>query len=658
MAEIPYTFDTFVVGDGNNLCVAVCKGVAELSAQTYNPLFIYGEEGVGKTHLLRAVGNAVLRKKSRAKIMCIGVEHLAARFQSLRVEDVVKTCQREFKDLDLLLLDDLQCLDERSEDQRKFAKAFNVAFSSHVQMVITCDRKLEDFPVIFDQILSRGLQTDMQTPDYECRVAILRRRAEAWGLLLAPGTAEFLAKSVSGKWTEAILILGEFAERGKVGSITEKDVRGFFKKEERGQPQEPEQDEYASFLKEIQGEVSAVVDAEEEDQILREEYEKTLYFWEMKGYDTTPLKGVMDKDLETIRKEFSVFRNSVERLIELEAMLGSLNAQGFDTEVREIESFLYRPECLPEVESLLDALKMKVKAGMTQKATKRLTEEFSFQTFVVGECNQMAYAAAKLVARSPAKKYNPLFLWGGVGMGKTHLLHAIRGEMLEKDPDASVVYVTAERFTNELIRAMEEGVLERFRDKYRRLDTLMIDDVQFLAGKDSTQQEFFHCFNALYAANRQIVISSDRSPKRLSALEERLRSRFQGGLVVQIQPPDFKTRAGLIRKLAREIGLALGEDVVHALAEHVKSNMRELCGAVNKLAAFVAFSRKGLQPDAALKVLEDDVDFHGTQESVESDSKAEQMPKPPPKEERSPLPEMPVHEQRWDDDMSRLEEEL
>jgi len=615
MAEIPYTFETFVVGDGNNLCVAVCKGVSGLPGQTYNPLFIYGEEGVGKTHLLRAVGNALLRKKPDAKIVCMEVEQLAVRLGSLSDEEVVETSLREFADLDLLLLDDLQRLEEDQEAQRKFAKAFNVAFSNEVQLVITCDRKLEEFPVVFEQILSRGLQTDIQKPDYESRVAILRKRAEAWGLLLTGEATEHLAKLPSEKVSDAVAILGEFAEMGKTGPITLEDVKGFSEEEE----EEPEErsHEYVSFLKDVQGEVSAVVDEGEEEQLLREEYEKTLYFWEMKGYDTSCLRSVMGEDLETVRKKFSVFRNGVERLIELEAMLGSLNTKGYEADVKEIESLLYNPDSIAQVEELLDALKRKIKAGVAPQASERGSDGFSFQTFVVGECNQMAYAAAKLVARSPAKKYNPLFIWGGVGMGKTHLLHAIRREMLESDPVASVMYVSAERFTNELIRALEDNALDRFRDKYRRADALMIDDVQFLAGKDTTQQEFFHCFNALYSANRQIVITSDRSPNKLSTLEERLRSRFQGGLVVQIQPPDFKTRASLIKKLAREVGLAVGEDVVHALAEHVTSNMRELCGAVNKIAAFASLSKKGLQPDTAVKVLNDEVGLDSAQDIVE-----------------------------------------
>ena len=240
-------------------------------------------------------------------------------------------------------------------------------------------------------------------------------------------------------------------------------------------------------------------------------------------------------------------------------------------------------------------------------------------------------------------------------MGKTHLLHAIRREMLENDPVASVMYVSAERFTNELIRAIEDGTLESFRAKYRRVDALMIDDIQFLAGKDSTQQEFFHSFNALYSANRQIVITSDRSPKKLSTLEERLRSRFQGGLVVQIQPPDLKTRIGLVRKLAHAGGVLFSDEAILAVAEYAQMNMREVCGGFNKVVAYSALTKKRLDALTIRKILDDqDEEVAPPQKTPPTRPVVRVAPPRPRVVEGKDLSPM----KGLDEDMRRLEEEL
>ena len=656
MTEIPYTFDTFVVGDGNNLCFAVCKGISEAPGHVYNPLFIYGKEGVGKTHLLRAIGNAVLEKTPSSRVMCLEVQKLVARLRPMDEQQVADLFRGEFKGLHLLLLDDLQVLAGQEDLQQRFVRAFNVAFSNGTQIVMTCDRHPEDVLALMDQLRSRGLITDIQPPDYECRMAIIRKKADAYGLKVDADALEFLARSRSGTVKEATETLEAMARQGAAKTLSLQQLQVMPGKKApvkaRGMDEE-----YASFLEEMQEQVGNVVAEAEEEKLLREEYGKTLYFWEMKGYDTSRLKEVMKEDLEVIRREFSNFRNAVERLIELEATLGSLNTTGLDGPVKEIEDLLYKPDLLPRVEEMIENLKNRIQTDASERAGQEQGDEYSFQSFVVGECNQMAYAATRLVARSPAKKYNPLFLWGGTGMGKTHLLHSIRKEMLENDPVSIVMYVTAERFTNELIRSIEDGTLESFRAKYRRVDALLIDDIQFLAGKDSTQQEFFHSFNALYSANRQIVITSDRSPKKLSTLEERLRSRFQGGLVVQIQPPDLKTRIGLIRKLGQNAGVILADEAILVMAEHAQTNMREVCGAFNKIAAYSGLTKKRLDPLTIRKILED---------------QDGEVPEEPPKQvrERRPEPILPKpfepegrpldmgHMKGLDEDARRLEEEL
>ena len=217
---------------------------------------------------------------------------------------------------------------------------------------------------------------------------------------------------------------------------------------------------------------------------------------------------------------------------------------------------------------------------------------YQFESFVVGSSNRFAHAAAMAVAESPSRSYNPLFIYGGSGLGKTHLMHAIGQAVLKKDPRKKVVYVSSETFTNEFIYLLRENRLETFKNRYRSTDILLIDDIQFLTNKNQTQEEFFHTFNALHDAGKQIVISSDRPPKELNPLEERLRSRFEWGLITDIQPPDLETRCAILQQKAINEQMDLDDDVAYFIADKVKANIRELEGALNKVIYYTQLSQK------------------------------------------------------------------
>ncbi len=234
-----------------------------------------------------------------------------------------------------------------------------------------------------------------------------------------------------------------------------------------------------------------------------------------------------------------------------------------------------------------------------------LIPRYNFDSFVVGSSNRFAHAASLAVANSPAKAYNPLFIYGGVGLGKTHLLHAIGHAVIQKSPRLKITYLSSESFTNQLIGAIQNRSTQKFRDKYRNLDVLLIDDIHFIAGKESTQEEFFHTFNTLYEVHKQIVVSSDRSPKEIPALEERLISRFGWGLVTDIQPPDLETRIAILRKKQEAETIVVPDDVMFFLAEKIRSNIRELEGALIRVVAYSKLIGEDITLDLVKNILKD-----------------------------------------------------
>ncbi len=244
------------------------------------------------------------------------------------------------------------------------------------------------------------------------------------------------------------------------------------------------------------------------------------------------------------------------------------------------------------------------------EAAPHLNPKYTFDSFVVGSSNRFAHAASFAVADAPARAYNPLFVYGGVGLGKTHLLQAVGHFILNNNDSSNVVYVTSETFTNDMVIAIRENKNVEFRNKYRTVDILLIDDIQFLSGKEGTQEEFFHTFNTLYEANKQIVISSDRPPKDFSTLEERLRSRFEWGLLVDIQPPDLETRVAILSKKAKNESYNFPDDVLIFIASKIKSNIRELEGALLQVIAYSTLNQKPINMETTQDALKEILSFN------------------------------------------------
>lgn len=250
---------------------------------------------------------------------------------------------------------------------------------------------------------------------------------------------------------------------------------------------------------------------------------------------------------------------------------------------------------------------------VSKEVTGTLNTKYTFDSFVIGNSNRFAHAASVAVAESPANAYNPLFLYGGVGLGKTHLMHAIGHHILLGNPKANVVYVSSEKFTNELINSIRYDKNAEFRNKYRNVDVLLVDDIQFIAGKESTQEEFFHTFNELYEARKQIIISSDRPPNEIPTLEDRLRTRFAWGLQADIQAPDFETRIAILKKKAENDNYVVSSDVLVYIATKIKSNIRELEGALIRVMAYSSLTNnKNITVDLAAEALKDIISSNQT----------------------------------------------
>lgn len=246
-----------------------------------------------------------------------------------------------------------------------------------------------------------------------------------------------------------------------------------------------------------------------------------------------------------------------------------------------------------------------------------LNPRYAFDTFIVGPSNQFAHAACRAVAEAPSRSYNPLFIYGGVGLGKTHLMHAIGQYVLQHHHGLRLTYISSERFMNEMINAVRYDRILDFRERYRTVDVLLVDDIQFVSGKEGTQNEFFHTFNALHDAQKQIVISSDRPPHEIPALEERLRSRFEWGLIADIQPPDIETKVAILKKKAETEGIPLPDAVALYMASRIKSNIRELEGSLIRLIAYASLQGRGLSMELAQEVLRNVIDHDDRAVTIE-----------------------------------------
>ena len=575
-----HRFDNFIVGSANRLAVAAARAVAESPGAVYNPLFIYSSSGLGKTHLMGAIGNHVSGRAESLDIEYVSLEDFVEQLSAAIASGEGERFKQRYQRVDLLLIDDMQFLTGRRETQSELLRLLNAMQGSGRQIVMSSDRPPAEIADVDERLITRlsgGLIVDIGTPDFETRIAIMRAKCEERGVKFWPGVIEELGRlefrnvrELQGALNRLIAFQTLGGEQIKPENVL--TVLGDLPEAKTAArpPGAPEVNEFQSFLTDIATAVAQHVES------WKARVAEAIAYWTGEGYRTAQLERLLQESAPPANWEAILrgFGATVERLKALEQKATDVEAALGGNEV------FRDPERLRDAEILLD----KALAGATPPPGP--SAAFTRQGFEVSSSNQLAVRAADDIVSEPGQRYSPLFIHGPSGVGKTHLLNAIGNELVDGSGGATTVAcVSAQVFMDELIAALQDGTVERWRARYRSADALLIDDVQFVAGKERTQEELFHVFNALHSEGKQLVFCSDRPPRDLDGLEDRLRSRFEGGLVVEMQSPDRALRERLYARYLAATEHDPGPELLAYLAERPAASVREIIGTVNRLVA-------------------------------------------------------------------------
>ena len=600
-----HRFDNFIVGSGNRLAVAAARAVAESPGAVYNPLFIYSGSGLGKTHLMGAIGNHAIGRAPTLNIEYVSLDDFVEQLHAAIASGEGESFKQRYQRVDVLLIDDMQFLTGHRETQTELLRLLNAMQGSGRQIVMSSDRPPAEIADVDERLITRlsgGLIVDIGPPDYETRIAIMRAKCEERGVRFWPGVVEELGRlelknvrELQGALNRLIAFQTLGGEQIKpedvltvLGDLPEARTAA-----QRLTPAGAQANEFQSFVTDIASAVAQHVEA------WKARIAEAIAYWTGEGYRTAQLERLLQEtapppNWESLLRGFGA---TVERLKALEQQATEIDgALGGDDVFRD-------PERLRDAEILLD----RALAGATPPPGP--SAAFTRAGFDVSTSNQLAVRAADDIVSEPGKRYSPLFIHGPSGVGKTHLLNAIGNELVDASGGArAVACVSAQVFMDELIEALQEGTVERWRARYRSADALLIDDVQFVAGKERTQEELFHVFNTLHAEAKQLVFCSDRHPRELDGLEDRLRSRFEGGLVVEMQPPDRALREKLYARFLAVTEHQPGPELLAYVAERPAASVREIIGIVNRLVAAadlagvpltVGVARAELEPESA-----------------------------------------------------------
>ncbi len=578
LPEPAHRFENFVVGSGNRLAVAAARAVAEAPGAVYNPLFIYSNSGLGKTHLVGAIGNLTLQIESRLKVEYLTLDEFVDQMHAAIASGRMDGFKDKFREVDLLILDDAQFLTGKRETQSELLRLLAAWQRSGKQLILTSDRPPAEIADVDERLLTRltgGLIVDIGPPDNETRLAILRRKCEERSLEFAPGVLEELASLDFSNVRELQGALNKLAVHAVAGqgALEPGTIRQVLGLVVRSTPVPTSMSRASSEFESFLTDVASVL--AEQVKGWRVQLGEGIARWASKGFATTALEREMARtdtpDVVAILKSFELM---VEELRDLEERAAALDPSASG-------SALFR-----DVDAVAQAQEHLQKLLAATSPPPEPAPEFNRASFEVGPSNEMAVRVSDMVIAQPGSRYNPLFIHGPPGVGRTHLLHAVGNELVNASGGATrVTMVGAQAFIDELNAALSNGGIDRFRAQYRSADALIIDDVHFICGKERIQDEVFHLFNSFHGAGRQIVLSADRHPKDLDGLEERLRSRFEGGVVVGMAPPDRVVREKLYASHLREIEAREPERLWSYLAERPTESVRETIETAYRLRA-------------------------------------------------------------------------
>ncbi len=584
-----YRFDRFVVGSSNRLAVSAARAVAEAPGTTYNPLFVYGQSGLGKTHLVAAIAHEAMARHAGLRVEIRSGEELAEELHRAIAGGQPDQLAQRFQLVSLLIIDDVQFLTGQRETQTALLRLLNGLQDEGRQLVLTSDRPPSDIPDVDQRLLSRlsgGLVVDVGAPDYEMRLAILRNVSHERALVFDTGVLEEVARLAFGNVRELKGALNKLSAFQQLDArpVAPPDVRAVLGERPTDTTADSGngEEEYEGFLADVFQEVETRVEP------WRVRLGEACAFWRGAGYRTTvleralayPVRPDVDGLLET-------FTAAIEHLRNIEAQ-----AIRLDPTLRGQPAF-HDPEAVAEAQSLL------TRAIAGTQALPAPSPTLTRATMEAGSANQLALRALDAIVTAPGRRYNPLLVHGPSGVGKTHILHAVGNAVRAAWPTKAVACLSAETLVEELVVAMQSGGVERWRARFRLADVLILDDVQLLTGKERTQEELFHLFNHLFERGGQIVLSADRPPRELHGLADRLRSRFEGGLVVAMQTPDRTLRKRLVHRWVLEADEEPTEPLVAFLADREVTSARELRGLVTRLCAAAELAAVPLSLDLA-----------------------------------------------------------
>ena len=592
-----YRFDTLIVGAANRLAVTASKAVAESPGTVYNPLFIYARPGLGKTHLLMAIGHAARAINPQLAVEYLTLDEFVEAFHAAIAAGHGEAYRKRFLDVDVLLVDDVQFLTHRREMQAELLRLTDALQTTNRQIVLTSDRPPAEIEALDERLIRRfagGLIIDVAAPDYETRVAILRRKAEERRAGFGVGVLEAVAslaidnvRELLGALNRLIAFqavseqpLGPEQARMLVGGeveVSEPAATRVAVPPPAAASTEPT--EFEDFLSEIAATVAQQVDA------WRGKVTAAVLRWQGEGFRTAQLEALLAQEMvNDPERALREFEEDVARLQRMQAEAASLAPE-------LAGSAAFRDPA--NLDAAEEALRQAREEGAPPPAPSPL---WRLDTMVETAANRVVLEAVRTVAAEPGNRYNPLVLVGGPAVGKTHLLHAIGNALTERG--GPVACLSAPEFTGELIEAIDRDAIAGWRARYRRATAFLLDDVHLIAAKDRTQDELFVLFNALIDAGRQLVFTSAAPLDELTGVEPRLRSRLEGGLVVELSPPDAAVRERvLLRDLESKLGGADPE-----LAAYVASRPADSIRAAQALLQRVleAASAQGVTPSAAL----------------------------------------------------------